>query len=108
MKSANLPRHSATEVPVDDGMPVAATEMHRVPVPQPDASEGAGPAHTGGGENVITRPAVATSRARCIGESSLGPFGDARGATETWPLSELTGVRREHNRQSLRESNKRR
>src|SRR5262245_39325110 len=49
MKSANWPRHCATEVPLGDGRPLSVTEMHRLPGAQPVASELAGARGAGGG-----------------------------------------------------------
>jgi len=49
MKSANWPRHWATEVPLEDGRPLSVTEMHRLPGAQPLASELAGVRGAGGG-----------------------------------------------------------
>src|SRR5215470_11293508 len=53
MKSANWPRHCATEVPLGDGRPLSVTEMHRLPGAQPVASELAGARGAGGGAGAV-------------------------------------------------------
>src|SRR5215510_14770874 len=61
MKSANWPRHCATEVPLGDGRPLSVTEMHRLPGAQPVASELAGARGAGGGAGAAAAGALLVS-----------------------------------------------
>src|SRR5688500_14711216 len=57
MKSANLPRHCATNSPEFEGLPAFVTRMHRLPLAHPVVFEGAGAAPA----TLARKPRIATA-----------------------------------------------